>query len=128
MANEDWETTRRDEMRKLVAEIEDEGGLKTVTMARLRDTAGWDRLGPRTLTDIANLLDEHDVGFLPANETLPLSREASVRLYNRRHPIGGLVQAVLSPSARGDDLLKEAASNDAAAVLERVRRLVCTTP
>ncbi len=128
MSDEDWETSRRNKVRNLASEIEDEGGLKTVTMARLRDTAGWDKLGPRVLTDIANLLDEHDVGFLPATETLPLSRDASVRLYNRRHPVGGLIHAVLNPSARGDELLREAASNDAAAVLERIRRLVCATP
>jgi hypothetical protein len=112
----------------LHAEIESEGGIKVLPAWRIRDAAGWTKLGVNVIVDIANQLREQELGTLPVNRPLPTNQYAEVRVYSKTSQLGKIVDAVISPSARGDQLLRELASddaNDAIAVLDRVRQIVC---
>jgi hypothetical protein len=115
---------------ELKKEIETDGDIKVVYAWQLRDAAGWAKLGPNVIVDIANQLEANDLGTLPRGERLPLNQNAPVRVYVKSSRLGNVIEAVLSPSAKGDDLLREVCSdsNDAAAVLERVRSIVCPVP
>jgi hypothetical protein len=112
----------------LRAEIESEGGIKVLPAWRIRDAAGWAKLGVNVIVDIANQLQEHDLGTLPVGRPLPTNQYAEVRIYSKASQLGKVVDAVISPSAKGDQMLREIASddaNDAIAVLDRVRQIVC---
>ncbi len=120
MSDDAW-----DELR---AEIDSEGGIKVIPAWRLRDAAGWAKLGVNVIVDIANQLRDHDLGTLPVGRPLPTNQYADVRVYSKNSRVGQVVDAVISPSAKGDQLLREVGlddSNDAIAVLDRVRQLVC---
>ena len=116
---------QREPMEKIKAEIEAAGCIKRYEMWRLRDAAGWGKLGSRVVVDIANELEANGIGYLPANQTLPTDQNRVVSLYIKSSPLGRLVQAVLEPSKNGDERLREAGSSDAAQVVERIRSLVC---
>lgn len=123
MANADEKRKRN--MTELRQAVEAEGNISVVPMWRLRDAAMWDKLGRNVVADIANLLDQNGMGTLPHGEPLPLSQNASVRVYVQRSRVGDLVSAVINPSGRGDAVLREAGMNDAGDVLDRIRTLVC---
>ncbi|HEY1572364.1 MAG TPA: hypothetical protein VGG05_13550 [Pseudonocardiaceae bacterium] len=106
-------------------EIEAAGGIKTFEMARLRDVAGWAKLGVNVVVDIANHLRDNDMDTLPQKKQLPLSQWEEVRVYSTRSRVGKVIGAVLKPSSQGDRLLAEIGNEDAGDVLEKVRRLVC---
>jgi|SRR6266536_552238 len=120
-----WDEKRQQQMEKIKAAVEADGGIKSYDMGDLRDAAGWGKLGNRNVVDIANLLANHGLGHLPATRTLPTDQNELVRLYVERSPLGRIVQAVLSPSRQGDERLRQAASNDAAEVLDAIKTLVC---
>lgn len=119
-----WDKQRKQAMQNLFQEVEDEGGITVVAMWQLRDAAGWDKLGVNVVADIAALLDQHGMGTLPTHETLPLSRNSSVRVYSKGSRVGDLVEAVARPSGQGDRVLRAAGTNDADDVLDRIRTLV----
>jgi hypothetical protein len=115
---------------ELRADIAAEGDISVVYAWQLRDAAGWAKLGPNVIVDIANQLELNDLGTLPRGGRLPLSQNEGVRVYLKDSRLGQVVEAVLSPSAKGDDLLREIGSNssDAAVVLDRIRTIVCPSP
>lgn len=119
----EWDEERQAAMEVLRDEVAANDGILKVNMARLRDDSRWGKLGVRVVVDIAKLLDENGLGTLPPE--LPLNQWDEVRVYVSASPIGQLVKAVQEPSDRGDSTLREAGTNDSAAVLERVRALVC---
>ena len=106
-------------------EIEARGGLARLPMWRLRDAAGWDRLGVNVVKDIANKMARAGLATLPTVDILPYSQDAVVRIYVVDSRVGQVVDAVTKPSRKGDDLLREIGMDDAADVLNAVRELVC---
>jgi len=121
MSDDGWEELRR--------EIDAEGGIKVIEAWRLRDLAGWAKLGVNVIVDIANQLRDHDFDTLPVGKALPTNQYEDVRIYTKGSRLGKVVEAIMSPTAKGDQLLREICSsddaNDAIAVLDRVRQLVC---
>lgn len=110
---------------RLREEIEAKGGIAVIPMWKLRDHAGWDRLGVNVVKDIAAKMRRGGLATLPAMEVLPYSQGVMVRVYVTEGRLGEVIAAVLAPSAGGDKLLREIGSDDAAEVLEAVRDLVC---
>ena len=106
-------------------EIAAEGGIKQVPMWKLRDAAGWDRLGVNVVKDISNKMRRAGLATLPAMDVLPYTQEAQVRVYVVDSRVGQVIDAVLEPTRAGDQLLKEIGMDDAADVLDAVRELVC---
>lgn len=111
-------------MEKLKAECLAEGGIKVLSMWRLRDAAGWSKLGSNVIIDIANLMEAHGLRRLPAG-SLPTDQYMTVRLYVEDSSVGRLIDAVLHPSKSGDDKLRQAGNNDAVEILDHIRDLVC---
>lgn len=112
-------------MAKLRLEIEAKGGIAIVPMWKLRDAAGWDRLGVNVVKDIAGKMKRGGLATLPAMDVLPYSQDATVRVYVVEGRLGEVIAAVLEPSTKGDALLREIGGDDAADVLMAVRELVC---
>jgi hypothetical protein len=112
-------------MAKLREEIEAKGGIEVLPMWRIRDAAGWDRLGVNVVKDIASKMRRGGLATLPAMDVLPCTQHALVRVYVREGRLGKVISAVLEPSYDGDKLLREIGGDDASDVLEAVRELVC---
>ena len=110
-----------EELRELVGRS---GDLLEVTMYELRNAHGAGKLGVRVREEIQDQLAGVGLGFFPGAD-LPSYQEHSVRLYRRGTAVGNLVDAVLHPSARGDQLLLDSTSSTAADVLKQIRTLVC---
>ncbi|GGN88769.1 hypothetical protein [Nocardia rhizosphaerihabitans] len=105
------------------ADIDDAGGILLVDMGTLRDVHGVNKLGVHIRTAIKNELASRGIGTLP--ELLPTYQHESVRLYRLGSSIAGVIDAVLHPSATGDDNLRRTAGSDAQATLDAIRQLVC---
>lgn len=110
-----------DELRELV---DTSHGLLRVSMYQLRKAHGAGKLGVRVREEIEQRLAGVGLGFFPGPD-LPSYQEQDVRVYRRGTRVGDLVDAVLRPSASGDQLLLESRSDQAAGVLRQIRSLVC---
>lgn len=100
------------------------GNLLAVTMGELRAAHGATKLGVRIRGEIAEQLAGVGLGFFPGDE-LPSYQEQPVRIYRRGTQIGAVVEAVLRPTAGGDELLRDTAANEAAVTLKQIRAIVC---
>lgn len=112
-----------DNIDELEEVVKEDDGLVDVQMWQLRDGIGWDRLTTGALRAIHDELTQRGLGYFP--QPLSPHRHDSVRIYKRGTAVGNLVEAVLTPTEAGDQLLRETASGDAAAMVEKIRRLVC---
>ncbi|GAB3875402.1 hypothetical protein [Terrabacter terrigena] len=112
-------------MARLREEIEAKGGIAVVPMWKVRDAAGWDRLGVNVVKDIASKMRRGGLATLPPMDVLPYTQNAQVRVYVTDGRVGEVIAAVLEPSVSGDKLLREIGADDASDVLNAVRELVC---
>jgi len=109
----------------LKAEIDAAGGIKVMYMWQFRDASGWMKLGPQVIIDVARKMSDQDIGTLPYGEPLPMYGDYQVRVFLTTSRVGRMIDAVVSPSAKGDALLREIGADDSAEVLERVRQMIC---
>ena len=98
-------------------------GLYKITMEILKKIEGAGRLGVHVRQSISRSLESHGIGHLPRE--LPPNQEDAVRLYLLGSPIADVVQAVLSPSDRGDETLRSIGSSEAQEQLRQIRQIVC---
>jgi hypothetical protein len=99
--------------------IKENGGLHVVTMGTLRDIEGAGRLGNRVLTTISQALQAQGMGHFPAE--LPGNQSQPVRVFLLDTPVADVVNAVLSPSLKGDATLRDVGSADH--VREQLRQI-----
>ena len=109
----------------IVQEVSDAGNVAVFEMWQLRDAGGWSKLGVNVVKALSNMLDEVGLGTLPVGAPLPLDGMGQVRIYRQRSNLGSLVEAVTSPSGKGDEVLRRLTSDDASEVLDQIRELVC---
>lgn len=116
-------------MKEVAAATEENGNLITATLLELREALEYNRLGVRVLGYIADGLDGEGLGYFPewvldgaANEA-PRSGHV-VRVFKKGTAVGDAITAVLAPTNKGDELLRESAGGEAAETLKRVRELV----
>lgn len=107
---------------ELVANVDSNGGLHRATMEELRDAHGASKLGVHVRSAIRSELASRGLGVLP-NE-LPSYQHEEVRVFRLGSPIADIVNAVVTPSASGDMLLREVGGHEAE-VLNKIRELVC---
>lgn len=105
----------------LADQVQDEG-ITVVQMHTLRAAAKWERLTLRALEAIEDELRKRALGCYPR---LLEDRHAEVRIYKIGTPLGNLVESVIKPSDRGDNLLREVASNSNQELIRKIRMLVC---
>jgi hypothetical protein len=110
-------------MEELLAKVEANGGILTVTMLELRDAHGAGRLGEHVRSNISNALKSR--GFRHYSPDLPGSQYESVRIYKAGSPVDELIAAVLTPGQKGDEKIRSAINNTDQEVLRKIRELVC---
>lgn len=85
---------------ELLKSVEDNSGLKRVTMEMLRDLEGAGRMGPRVLAAIDTKLSQLGLGHLP--DELPVRQEAPVMLYRVGTPAADAIRAIRMTMLTGD--------------------------
>lgn len=121
-------------MKDVAAATKENGHLMPVTLGDLREALGYNRLGVRVLGEIAQKLSSDGLGYFPSsvlddNEVPRFDHE--VRVFTKRSPLGELVQAVLDPTNKGDERLRESAASDAStavSALSDIRKILATAP
>lgn len=108
---------------KLADRVESSGSLLACEMEVLRELHEAGRLGVNVVRGISNKLAQHGLAHIPPE--LPTSQHEMIRIYKRGTPLARIVEAVLQPSEQGDERLREAANEETAEKLQRVRELVC---
>lgn len=89
-----------DEIKK---QVEEAGGVVTLTMAALRDAEGAGKLGVHVRSNISRRLAAMGLGHVPTE--LPANQHERVRVYKRGTPVGDLIEAALNPGERNDESL-----------------------
>jgi hypothetical protein len=89
---------------QLKADVEGNGNVLTVTMERLRDALGHDRLGANVCRDISNRLAGLDLGHVPIK--LPQSKDKQVRVYTLGTDVAEMIRAAFYPGPENDAKLK----------------------
>ena len=103
--------------------LEQQQGVLTTTMGIVRDAYGAGRLGVHVRKAISDQLKSLGIGHYP--DPLPEDQMRNVRLYRLGSPIADLIDAVLQPSEAHDEELRAAAGGEDAAIVRRIRELVC---
>jgi hypothetical protein len=104
-------------------QVEAEAGLHTTTMETLRELHGAGRLGKHVRDAISGELAAHGMGHLP--EELPAYQEMPVRVFRLGTAIADAVNAVMHPSAGGDQVLRQMGAAQGQDILKKIRELVC---
>ncbi|MGL5823422.1 MAG: hypothetical protein ACRCYU_00940 [Nocardioides sp.] len=104
--------------------VDSEDGLVLTTMEELRDAHGVGKLGVHVRAAIHERLAGQGLGHLPYE--LPSYQHEEVRIYRLGSQIAKVVNAVIRPSATGDDILRQSVGTDAQKTLAQVRELICS--
>lgn len=106
-------------------DLEAKGGIGRVEMRRLRDAAGWDRLGPDVNQSINRQMKAAGLATLPANDLLSKRRQdESVRVYVVDSRVGQVIKAVTDPSLAGDRLLNNIGRNKSGEIVQQIRAVL----
>jgi len=99
------------------------GNVVTLDMGELRDLNGSGRLGPYVAAAISKQLASHGLGHYPPD--LPQNQWEKVRVHGLGSPVADLIRLVTDVSEKNDEKLREFASNDAKAKLDKIREIIC---
>ncbi len=105
----------------LATEINEHGGVMTVSAEVLRNRYGAERLGVNVRTGISKELAGLGVGHYP--RFLP-ERHDPVRVYKLGSPIADVINAVLTVDSKSDAQLRKLAKGDCEKILARIRELL----
>src|SRR5689334_2753594 len=106
----------------LAREVAENGGVLSVTMERLRNACGYERVGPHVVDRMAEKLRLKGINHLP--RMLPMDRTRLVRLYDSKTPAGALIKAVVRPGLSNDEKIVSLASSNAAETLRKISELL----
>lgn len=112
----------------LADEVRDNNDVMAIDLGKLRSTLGYDRLGKTVLRTIANELESVGLGYFPLailDENEYPRQNDTLRVFRRGSAMAEIVQAVLKPTMKGDERLREASAGDTGEVLKQIRLLVC---
>ncbi|MFA5786486.1 MAG: hypothetical protein WDA71_05810 [Actinomycetota bacterium] len=110
-------------LESIKAAVEAGGGIKAFNMGVLRDAYGAGKLGVHVRRSISEALAGAGLAHLPGD--LPAYQDDMVRVYKLGTPVAEIIDAVLRSSESGDARLREAAAGEDAAILKKIRDLVC---
>lgn len=121
---------------KIGYDLDENGGVMTITMSELINAIGAKKLGRFVAEDIHNQLEKRGIGsyyFEKSECPLPISQAAVVRLYRKGSKVANLIDAVRN--IRSEEFMKEnkdndkkivdTASNEHKAILDQIKHLVC---
>lgn len=121
-ATQGYKTMNWDEVKSTV---ETHGNIWTGSMEMLRDAAGKGRLGIHVNQMISRTLAGMGLGHVPVE--LPSSQHEQVRLYKKGTPIGILIDQILVPGEKNDELLRQSvdeSKDEYAMIVQKIRELV----
>jgi hypothetical protein len=115
-------------IKNIAAECDEEGGVISVTLGDLRVGVGAGKLGRWVLENIREELAATGLGYFPKDlldDNEEPRQHQKIRIY-RKGPgtAARAIEAVLEPSDRGDEVLRELGSDDTREILVQIRRLV----
>ena len=102
--------------------VEEHGGILTVRMLALREAHGAERLGSLVRDEIATRLQQLGLAYQP--DPLPRYQEEEARLYTRDGKVAELINAARQVGPRHDAVLRQAAGNTSAEIIDRIRELI----
>lgn len=107
------------------ADVDEHGGVVTVSAWRLRDAQGAGRLTERINGQISESLAARGLGHVPFNvEDMPTYQNEQVRIYDRTTALGKVIESAHLPGDDHDERLREAINAEAVDILRQVRDLV----
>jgi hypothetical protein len=110
---------------EIKSEVDDNGGVVTVSAWRLREAQGAGRLTVRINQQISDSLAARGLGHVPFNvEDMPTYQDEQVRIYDRTTALGKVIESAHHVGDDHDERLREAINEKAVAILEKVRDLV----
>jgi len=101
-------------------EIENARNVKTVSMGRLRDATGKDRLGKHVITEIEKGLKR---AGLRSKQALTLDQNDLVRLYVTGTSVARIIEASHKCDEAADALLRDAAAGESSLSREKLDRI-----
>jgi hypothetical protein len=115
-------------IKNIASECDEEHGVISVTLGDLREAVGAGKLGRWVLETIREELAAAGLGYFPKDlldDNEEPRQHQQIRIY-RRGPgtVARAIEAVLEPSDRGDEVLRELGSDDTREILVQIRRLV----
>jgi hypothetical protein len=115
--------SKNEEFNAIAAEVKANGGVQAVRMERLRNAAGYGKLGKYVVQEIGGELRRRGLGTCP--DPLPSSDAwSTVMLYELGSTVERLVHAVREPSEEGVVNIRELANQNPNEILDQVRALV----
>jgi hypothetical protein len=104
-------------------EIDENGGVLSTPMWRIRNAYGAERLGVNVCSNISEELELMGIAHIPLR--LPADQNALVRVYRKKSATGRLIRAGQKIGEEYDRQLREAAAGEAQSILRQIRELVC---
>jgi len=106
------------------------GGVLSISLGELRDAVDAGKLGKFVMQRIAEELAAHGLGYFP-QDLLEYARNQKprqdqlIRIYRKgSSSTARAIEAVLHPSANGDQFLADLGTNDSQETIARIRELV----
>jgi hypothetical protein len=99
------------------------GDVLTVRVGDVRDAFKYGRLGIHVRTEISKRLGGLGIAHYPPE--VPDWQEIPIRLYRMGTPIADLIDAVIQPTEKHDQELRDAVGGNNAEVINQIRALVC---
>jgi len=104
-------------------EVEKHGDVLSLKVEELRVAYGAGRMGIHVATAISDELAGMGIGHWPAD--IPIYSYEWVRLYKLGSAVGKVMQAILDFGEDQDELLRQVATGEDAAIVRRIREIVC---
>lgn len=112
-----------DTIQDIARQVDENGGVLSISMGSLREAYGKGRLGKHVLAAIQKELASNGLGHTPAE--LPSYQEVEVRVFRLGSPVHDVIKAAAEPGARNDQRLREAANAEHARIIDQIREIVC---
>lgn len=104
--------------------VEQNGNVLSVKVETLRLAYGAGKMGKHVASSISAELAGLGINHSP--DTLPIYSHEKVRLFKSGSRVAEIIAAVMALEDEDDELLREVATGEDAAVVRRIRELVCS--
>lgn len=115
-------------IKRIASDCEAGGGVICVTLGDLREAVGAGKLGRWVLQEISEELAAAGLGYFPRSlldDNEEPRQHQAIRVYRRgAGTLARTIDAVLDPSSRGDEVLRDLGNDEARNTLTQIRRLV----
>lgn len=103
--------------------VDQDGGIKSFSMKKLRDVHGAGKLGVHVVLGISNELDSRGLSHYPTE--LPTDQWEMVKIYRKNSTVGKFMTAALSVDETSNKIIRQLCASEADKILQRIRELVC---